>query len=189
VVSASAAERPSRRTLLGTAVMGGAALLSACGRANPLHQRIKKAGKVPLADIPLLQGMLDLELMMIAAYTAGSPLLDLDTAKAARQFLLQELAHAGELTGLIREAHVKPHEAKQYYNLGHPQTSAEVVQLLHRIEAALITSYQLTIPRLQSPLIRGALSTILANDAQHIAVLRSALGGQPVPSALVSGRE
>jgi Ferritin-like domain len=183
-------EPTSRRALLRSAIAGaGAALLTGCGRVNPQNQRVKKAGSVPPADIPLLQGLLDLELMMIAAYTAGTPLLDPYAAKAARQFLLQELAHAGELSGLVRGAHVKPHEAKQYYNLGHPQTSLQVVQLLHRIESALIAAYLSTIPRLQSPLIRGAVSTILANDAQHVSVLRMALGGEPVPSALVSGRE
>jgi Ferritin-like domain len=189
VVSAGSAARPSRRAVLRTAMAGAAALLAGCGRVNPLHQRVKKAGQVPFGDIALLQGLLDLELMMIAAYTDGTPLLDPVSAKAARQFLLQELAHAGELAGLLRQARVKPHQAKQYYNLGHPQSSTEVVELLHRIESALITSYQLTIPRLQSPLIRGAVATILANDAQHVAVLRSVLGDEPVPSALVSGRE
>jgi hypothetical protein len=183
-------QRDSRRVWLTNAVVGGGALvLAGCGRVNPLHQRIKKSGRAAPADVPLLQGLLDLELMLIAAYTAGSPLLDRLTAKAARQFLLQELAHAGELAGLVREAHVKPHEIKQYYNLGHPQTSVQVIELLHRIESALIAAYLATIPRLETPPIRGALATIMANDAQHVSVLRAALDEDPVPSALITGRE
>ena len=41
---------------------------------------------------------------MIAAYTASIPLLAPDAAEAAKRFLGQELSHAGELSGLIKQA-------------------------------------------------------------------------------------
>jgi Ferritin-like domain len=179
----------SRRKLLGAAGAGGALLLASCGRRNPLHVRVKKAGPVPLADVATLNRLLDLEHLAIAAYTAGIPLLPRSATLAARQFLGQELSHAGELSGLVKEAGGKPHELASAYDLGHPHTGTDVLALLHRIESAQLAAYIQAIPGLRRGPVRAAAAAILANDAQHVAVLRSHLGQRPVPAAFVTGRE
>ena len=180
----------SRRALLSAGAAGGAALLlGACGKKNPLRARVKAVGPVPAADITVLNGLLDLEHYAIAAYEAGIPLLDKGSAVAARQFLSQELTHAGELSGLVKKAGAKPHEALPAYDLGHPSSNDDVLRLLHRIETSQLAAYVRAIPLLQLGKVRAAAMALFANDAQHVTILRLQLGLDPVPAAFVTGAE
>jgi hypothetical protein len=187
---------PSRRQLLtaatGIAAAGGAVLLAGCGGSSSSSPRIrvKKVNGVPRGDVPMLQHLLDLEHLAIAAYTASTPLFaSYWEQKAAEQFLEQELAHAGEIAGLIRKGGAKGHKPRESYALGHPRTRGDVLRLLHRIESAQISAYLYAIPRLSGNDVRPALGAILANEAQHVAVLRAYQGQPPVPAAFVTGRE
>jgi hypothetical protein len=180
----------SRRTLLSAAAAGcGALLLSGCGKTNAVHVRIRRARPVPAADVGLLNALLDLEHMAIWAYAAGIPLLTKDQASGPKVFLAQELSHATELGGLVREAGAVANQARPAYDLGHPQTGEDVLRLLHRIESEQLTAYLETIPRLEHGPVRAAVVALFANDAQHVAILRLQLGLQPVPAALVTGLE
>jgi Ferritin-like domain len=180
----------SRRTLLSAAAAGcGALLLGGCGKSNPLHVRVRRAGPVPGADVGLLNALIDLEHLAIWAYAAGIPLLSKDQAPPAKQFLAQEITHANELGGLIREAGAKPHEPLPAYHVEHPRTAEDVLRLLHRIESDQLAAYVTTIPRLQHGPVRAAALALFANDAQHVAILRLLLGLEPVPAGLVTGRE
>lgn len=182
----------SRRRLLQGAGAGtaasGAILLAGCGSTS-LRARAQRAGPVAGSDVELLNGLLDLENQTIAAYTAGIPLLGPSAAPAARQFLEQELSHAGELAGLVKQAHAKPLEPNPNYNLGHPRNGTEVLMLLHELERRQLTAYFQTIPRIAGGSLRASVATIVANDAQHISILRSQLGLSPVPAAFASGNE
>ena len=86
----------------GAGLAGGAALLlAACGGSHSSSSQATTtttSGPVPNAvDAALLNHLLDLEHMGIAAYTAGIPLLSPAGRKDGRLFLTQELSHAGEL--------------------------------------------------------------------------------------------
>ncbi|MBV8430808.1 MAG: ferritin-like domain-containing protein [Solirubrobacterales bacterium] len=179
----------SRRVwLTGGAAAGAAALLSACSGGKPLREKVQGGGKVTPADVPPLNGLLDVEHYAIAAYASGIPLLPQHTpqAYAAIQFLAQELAHAVQLSDLIHRAKGKPRRPAASYDLGHPQTPADVAALLKQVEETQISAYLNTIPRLSGG-ARSAAAAILANDAQHLAVLRWQTGESPTPSALVKG--
>ena len=148
------------------------------------------SGPVPDSlDAVLLNHLLDLEHLGIAAYTAGIPLLSLSGRKEGRLFLTQELSHAGELGGLVKQAGGKPHKGRETYDLGHPRTEEDVLKLLHGIEHAQIDAYLDAIPKVSLGSTRAALAAMLANDAQHISVLRLSLGRRPIPTALVTGHE
>jgi hypothetical protein len=172
----------------GAAAWGGA-VLAGCGSGKGLHARVKKLGPVARADVEILNLLLDLEHWAIAAYTAGIPLLAPSAAPAARQFLQQELSHAGELSGLVKQAGGKAHKPAPSYDLGHPTGSREVLSLLHQIERSQLAAYMQEIPRLEPARVRAAAAAILANDAQHVSILRLELGLPPMPAALVSGDE
>jgi hypothetical protein len=193
VTGTSGGDATSRRTLLQTAGAGGAAgalaLLAGCGKSNPLHAQPAKLAGVPASDVGLLNQLLDLEHLGIAAYTAGMPLLRRPTSRAARRFLSQELSHAGELAGLIKKAHARPHHPKPSYDLGHPAGEDDVLRLLHRIERAQIEAYIAALAQLGPGPVRAAIGAILGNEAQHVAVIRSYLHQPAVPSAFLSGRE
>ena len=144
---------------------------------------------VAQADVAILTQALELERRTVAAYLAGIPLLDHDQAKAARQFLSEELEHTGELISLITAAGGKAGPRANSYDIGNPQDQDGVMALLHSLERLQIANYLRWIPQLSPGPIRAAVATILTVDAQHVALWRLAQGRDPVPSAFVSGRE
>ena len=95
----------------------------------------------------------------------------------------------GELYGLIKQAKGISNKAQANYPFGHPRTHKEVVDLLHTLEQAQIAGYLEAIPSVSPGSVRAALSAILANDAQHVVVLRRALRIEPIPSAFVTAAE
>lgn len=185
----------SRRALLGAATAaiaaGASVALSGCGgNGRTGAHSVHKAGKpVRRADIAMLERLLDLERHTVAAYTAGIPLLGHDDAKTAKQFLNEELQHTGELIALIKAAGGKAPPRAAAFDLGHPRTGAGVLALLHDLEREQIGLYLATIPRLSPGPVRAAAATIVASDAQHIAILRRAQGRPPMPSAFLTTSE
>jgi hypothetical protein len=168
--------------------LAGALAAAGCGKQS-LREQVHNSAPVLNTDVGLLQQLLHLEHMGIAAYTAGTPLLAPATVKAGKLFLNDELSHAGALAGLIRAAGATPIKPAPSYDLGHPRTSQEVLALLHRIESAQIGAYLAALPRLAPYSVRRSVVAILANDAQHVAVVRAAQGQTAVPSAFVTGRD
>jgi rubrerythrin len=178
----------SRRKLLEISAGGGAALLiTGCGRSHPELRKLPPS--VRHQEVAILTRALDLERAAIDTYTAGIPLLSGRVLKAAKHFLEQELSHAGELSGLIKDAGGKPGKPKSSYALGHPRSAKEVLRLLHEVERAEIAYYLQSIPSLSTGPLRAAIAAIVGNDAQHLMILRSALSLPGLPSALVTGSE
>ena len=170
------------------ASLAGTLTLSACGSSS-LRSQVHNSKPVLHSDIALLGHLLYLEHMAIAAYTAGTPLLPPATVKAGQLFLNDELSHAGDLAGMIRAAGAKPPKPAPSYPLGHPRTGEEVLALLHAVERAQVAAYLDAIPRLRPGTLKQQVASILANDAQHLAVVRAALHQPAVPSAFVTGLE
>ena len=182
-------EPSSRRGLLRAVGAGVAGLaLAGCGTQS-LKEQVHNSASVLGTDVDVLNELLHLEHMAIAAYTAGTPLLAPATIKAGQLFLNDELSHAGALAGWINAAGGTPIMPAPSYDLGHPRTSQQVLALLHEIERAQITAYLAALPRLAPGMVQQSVASILANDAQHVAVVRAALGQPAVPSAFVTGRE
>ena len=105
------APRATRRGLLGASgatLLAAGGAVSGCGRTSrrPKVHRIPPVARAE--DIHTLNGALDLTNEAIAAYTAGIPLLAGTAHSAAKHFLDQELSHAGELFGLVKQAGGKP---------------------------------------------------------------------------------
>ncbi len=187
--ASSEGEPSSRRNLLlaaGTGLAG--ALLAGCG-GESIKQQVHNSQPALSNDVDLLNHLLHLEHTAIAAYTAGIPLLDQPTAKAGQLFLNDEISHAGDVAGLVREAGGKPIKPAPSYALGHPRTSEEVLMLLHAVENAQIAGYLYAIQQLEPGVVKQQVASILANDAQHVAVVRAALGQSAIPSAFVTGRD
>lgn len=163
-------------------------LLAGCGKES-LHDQLKRQPAVARADVDILEHLLEVERLGIAAYTAGAPLLPPSAAAAAKQFLAQELAHAGGLISLVRAAGRKPPEPRPSYDLGAPRDSHDVLSLLARVERMQIAAYLDAIPRLAPGEVRTRTAGFFANDAQHLSAVRLLLGQAPLPAAFVTGRE
>ena len=181
-------EPSSRRGLLRAAGAGLAGVLIAgCGRQS-LKAEVHNSAPVLGTDIDVLNHLLDLEYWAITAYTAGTPLLAPAVTKAGTLFLNDELSHAGALAGLVKAAGGKPIKPAPSYPLGRPRTGDDVLRLLHMIENAQLTAYLKAINRLEPGFVKSAVAAILANDAQHVAVVRAALHQPAVPAAFVTGQ-
>jgi Ferritin-like domain len=179
----------TRRALLGRSALivgAGTVLLSGCGN-NRHHQAQGTSSGLQDLDVQLLNRSLDLEYKAIAAYTAGIPLLSGRPRDAAKRFLDQELSHSGELAGLVKQAGGKPNRPRSAYDLGHPRSARDVLSLLRELEDREVALYLDAVPRLLSASARAAISAVLGNDAQHLAIVRGALGLDPAPAALVTG--
>jgi ferritin-like protein len=175
-----AAKLRSRRALLASAAgAAGVAVLSGCG-SKPLREKISSNTRVSARDLATLNALLDVERYGIAAYAAGLPLLDPSWALVGKQFLGHELAHANEITQLIKAAGAKPRRPPASYSLGDPRNHADALALLEHVERAEMRAYVEMIPKLAGGHTKAALATIFANDAQHLTVLRSR-SGQPLP--------
>ena len=176
--------RCSRRALMtGAASAAGAAVLSGCGN-TALREKVRGGARVPAADIDTLNALLDVENYAIAAYAAGIPMLGGGGAElAGKQFLSQEISHATQLSDLVKAAGGTPHRRPSTYSLGTPpRNAAEAYAFLERVERLQLNAYLEMTPTLSGGLVRGAIATIFANDAQHLAVLRLQ-SGQPLPGA------
>jgi hypothetical protein len=185
----SEADPSSRRGLLRAAGAGLAgAILAGCG-SQSIRAQVQNSRPVLHSDVDLLNRLLHLEHVAIAAYTAGIPLLAPATHKAGQLFLNDEISHAGDIAGLVRAAGGKPIKPAPSYALGHPRTSQEVLTLLHNVENMQIAAYVDAIAVLEPGTLKQQVASILANDAQHLAVVRAALGQPAIPSAFVTGRE
>ncbi len=137
----------------------------------------------------IVNGLIDAEYFAAATYIAGIPLLSDHNLRAAKHFLVQEVAHLLALSNLVTAAHGAPHGPRTSYNLGHPRSQTQVLELIHRAEQATIRAYLDAIPKLSPGAARAAAASILANDAQHVSVIRRNLGLDPVPGAVVTVTE
>ncbi len=179
----------SRRQLLGASGAAGSALLvAACGSSSK-HQPSLTPAKVTGADAAIFNELLAVEYYAATAYIAGVPLLSGHNRRLAHRFLNQELSHIDELTNLVRAAHVTPRAETANYDLGHPRSATDLLNLFHRVERLTIRAYLQAIPRFSSGGSRAAAASILANEAQHVSIVRRNLGLAPVPAAVVTGAE
>jgi hypothetical protein len=135
----------------------------------------------------LLNQLLGVEREVVAAYVAATPLLSGHNRRAAVRFLDQELRHVMTLEKLVRSAHGHPRAGKSSYDLGHPRGTTQLLGLLRRAEDRAIATYLDALPRLSSVEARQTAVSILAVEAQHVAVIRRNLGLKPVASPLVRG--
>jgi hypothetical protein len=193
-VSAARSAAPvSRRALLQTSGAGltagvAAVMVAGCGGGqSPITRTISPTALS--ANVEILNLALELKHKAIAAYTAGIPLLSGPAQKSAQQFLRLELQHADELSSLIRHQDGQPNKPQPTYDLGHPRSRKAVLQLLHLVERAQVRGYLAAIPEVTPGTYKSALGAILGSDAQHVALLRAALGAAPLAGAFVTGSE
>ena len=183
----------SRRRLFGTAGMtvaagSSAGLLAGCGddTKNPI---VKTApDESDTADVELLNSVLDLEFMSIAAYKAGAAQLTGADLKIAKAFLEQEQEHADTLARAIRALDGVPNRAKKRYELPALDSERAVLRYVSGLERTIIAAYIDLLPKLSPGENRSTVSAILTTEAEHAAVLSGALGEPQAPDAFVVGQ-
>jgi rubrerythrin len=179
----------SRRRFLqtsGVGIAGGSAtFLVACGHDDS-GGNDADAQRAEV-DVEILNGALDLELMSVAAYIKGAARLKGDVLQIVKGFLEQEQAHVDALVKAIRDAGGAPNKAKTTYDFPALRSQPDVLKFAIEFENTAVAAYIDALPKLTQGDLRATAAAILTNEAEHISVLRGALGLAPVPAAFVTG--
>jgi rubrerythrin len=173
----------SRRTSL--AMLSGGAVALLAGR-DALAARKQTDG----LDVRILNTALGAELEAIAAYQLGaeSGLLGAAAKAVALQFQGHHKAHADVLAGTVRKLGGKAVEARARYSfpVEKLKVEADVLRFAAGLEQGAVSAYLGAVPRFEDRSLAHAAASILGDEAMHWAVLRNALGENPVPSAFVA---
>jgi rubrerythrin len=181
---------PSRRAFLGVsgAALSGTAIALLAGNGALAAAADKSAN--PANDVAILNSALAAELEAIAAYGvgAGSGLLKGAVLALAVTFQGHHKQHADVLAGAVTRLGGHPNTAKSNYNFAVEtlHTQNDVLRFAANLEKGAVSAYLGAVPRFSDRELSKAAASILGDEAMHWAVLRQAVGDEPVPAAFVS---
>ena len=172
----------------GVSVAGAsAAFLGACSddTKNPVKLGPDESDQ---ADVEILNGALDLELLAVAAYKVGAGRLRGERLAIVKGFLEQEQEHVDGLGGAIKDLDGTPNRAKGNYDFPVLRSEADVLRFAIDLENTAIAAYIDALPKFSDKDLRSTAASIITNEAEHVSVLLDALGREPVPDAFVNGK-
>ena len=172
----------------GVSVAGASAtFLAACSddTKNPVKLGPDESDQ---ADVEILNGALDLELMVVAAYKVGAGRLRGSRLEIVKGFLEQEQAHADGLAGAIEDLDGTPNRSKSAYDFPALRSEADVLRFAIDLENTAIAAYIDALPKFSDKDLRSTAASIITNEAEQVSVLLEAVGREPVPGAFVTGR-
>jgi rubrerythrin len=142
------------------------------------------------ADAETLNDVLARELAAIRAYERTLPLLHGAILASAREFRASEQEHVDAIVKALRGLGEKTEpEAEEIESEG-PKTQADALGFLYEVESVSIAYDLRAISHLTAPWPRSLLGSIAANQAQHLVILRQALGAdaaESIPEAFEDG--
>lgn len=181
------AVRDARRSFLGKSglLLSGAAVALLAGQ-----DALAKSGKTAASDVRILNSALGAELEAIAAYQVGaqSGLLQKPVLDLAVTFQSHHKEHADVLARTIEKLGGKAVSAKAKYSFPTDtlKNQADVLHFAALLEKGAVSAYLGAVPLFGGRDLAKAAASILGDEAMHWAILRNALGEQPVPSAFVA---
>lgn len=141
-------------------------------------------------DIRILNTAIGAEHEAVAAYQVGaeSGLLEPGVLKVAVQFQGHHKEHIDALSKAVASLGGVAGEAKSSYDFPVEKLKAQtdVLAFAAGLERGAVSAYAGAIPLFDNRDLSAAAASILADEAMHWAVLRSALGLDPVPEAFFS---
>lgn len=179
---------PARRTFLATGVLSATAVALLGGR-DALAAKTGGGSGHAAGDVGILNAALAAEYQAIAAYQVGaeSGLLSAPVKSLALEFQGHHKAHAAVLAGTVKKLGGQAVMAKDKYDfpVDKLKTEKDVLQFAAGLEKGAVSAYVAAVPKFGERSLSQAAATILGDEAMHWAVLRQALGEQPVPAAFV----
>ncbi len=186
----------SRRRFMrgaGTATLSGAAIAILAGcESLAASSQPSVAAASPGNDVAILNTALGLEYQAIAAYQVGaeSGLLQKPVLDLAVQFQGDHKKHAEVLSSTIGKLGGTSVAAKKPAEYGFPTASlknqADVLRFAANLEQGAASAYLGAVPAFMNKDLAKAAASILGDETMHWAVLRNALGENPVPAAFIS---
>ena len=178
----------ARRAFLGKSgmLLSGSAIALLAGR----DVLAAKSGSSKPGDVGILNTALAAELEAVAAYQVGaeSGLLQKPVLALAVQFQGHHKEHAEVLAKTVRKLGGTPVAAKGKYAFPVEglKTQADVLRFAAGLERGAVSAYLGAVPLFANRDLSKAAASILGDEAMHWAILRNALGENPVPEAFVS---
>jgi rubrerythrin len=142
------------------------------------------------SDVRILNTALGAELEAIAAYQVGaeSGLLQKPVLDLAVTFQGHHKQHADVLAKTVQKLGGKPVQAKAKYTFPVEtlKTQADVLRFAASLEKGAVSAYLGAVPVFHDRDLSKAAASILGDESMHWAILRQAVGEEPVPSAFMS---
>jgi rubrerythrin len=183
----------SRRHLLrgaGTATLSAVAVSLITGCDSMAADKQMTAN--PSSDVDILNSALGLEYQAIAAYQVGaeSGLLQKPVLDLAVQFQGDHKQHAQVLSSTVTKLGGKPVAPKQTADYNFPvntlKSQADVLRFAAGLEKGAASAYLGAVPAFGNKDLAKAAASILGDETMHWAILRNALGENPVPASFIS---
>lgn len=179
-----------RRALAGSGLVLSAAAVALLGGRDAMAAGAKVSAADIDADVRILNTALGAELEAVAAYQLGadSGLLTKDVLGVAVAFQGHHKEHAEALAATVRKLGGQAIAAKATYAfpVDKLKTQADVLRFAAGLERGAISAYLGAVPLFADKALAQVAASILGDEAMHWAVLRQALGENPVPSAFMS---
>jgi len=181
----------SRRRFIrqaGTATFSGIAVAILGGRSTAFAAGT--ADDAVVQDVRILNTAIAAEHEAVAAYQLGadSGLLQPEVLKVALTFQDHHKQHVDALANAVKSLGGEDVHALEDYRFPTDKlkVQSDVLQFAAGLERGAVSAYAGAIPVFVNRDLSAAAASILADEAMHWAVLRSALGLDPVPGAFFS---
>jgi hypothetical protein len=164
-----------------------AVLLAGCGGSS---NGTTTAVPDKAADAEILNDVLSRQLAAVRAYERTLPLLAGQLLASGREFRAQEQEHVDATIKALRGLGEKAAPEEEEIESEALKTQAEALEFLYEVESASIAYDLRAISHLTAPWPRSLLGSAAANQAQHLVVLRRALGAdsaESIPGAFEDG--
>ncbi len=179
-----------RCALLALAVVAAIGLLvAACGGGDE-SGRTTTAVPDREGDAAILNQILSRQSAAIEAYRETLPALKGRVLALAELFRAQEQEHVDGLLEALRGLAEKAEPEPELIEAEGLRTGADHLHFFYEIESATIDAELSAVANLTSPAARTLLASTVANQAQHLVLLRRALGARPlatVPAPFETG--
>lgn len=142
------------------------------------------------SDAAILNAALARELTMLRAYGRGLPLLRGRLRAVGREFRAQEQEYVDALTKAIRGVGGETDAEAEELDFSPTKGQAGFLALAYELESSALASDTDAAPRLFTSAPRSLAASLAAGHAQHLVLLRQALGAGPaasVPEAFDGG--
>jgi Ferritin-like domain len=180
---------PNRITLGGATVvlLVVAAVLAGCGgggssTGTATEAASRRAAPTPSPDAEALNEVLARQEGAVAAYAKVIPHLAPRLARMASYFRAQEQEHVDAMIKALRGIEAPAVATPEEIEAGELKTDEERLVFLYEVEAATIDEELSAISKLEAPWPRSLLASTVADQAQHLTLLRQALGAGPLAS-------
>jgi len=180
--------RGASRAVVCVAALTAALFAGGCGDSS--HET--SADREKAADAEILNSLLGRELTLVRAYGPGTRLSRGSLLALLLRLREQDQAHLDALTKAMRGVGGEVEAAPEAPEAPGPGDRAEALTLAYEEESAALDAALDAAPRLQTFGPRELAAALAASHAQHLVVLRQALGSTPaasIPDSFESGEE